>query len=144
MELKLEVPRGQRILAWILLLTFMAGAVVLAWQDWRRGRWGWASAALLGIRVVQGLVLGRIALCLHASVLAVADGVLRVTPRFGRWFGRERFQVPVAEAALEWIGVALVLQDPKTGLPLRLGQAPAARGISEWLVARGVRPPVGG
>lgn len=144
MELKLEVSRGQRLVALASLLVFLGIAFVAAWEDVRRGRWGTGPAVMLGFRLLQAGVIWQAALRLDAKVLVVQGGILTVTSQFRKPFGLGRLDVPIREAALEWIGSSLVIQTAEQGGQLRLGHAPAARSVAEWLVARGAPPPVGG
>ncbi|HEX9009160.1 MAG TPA: hypothetical protein VF804_02245 [Holophagaceae bacterium] len=144
MELKLEVSRVQRMMALAVLLVALGIACVAAWEDWHRGRWGRESAFLLALRLLQAFVLWQGALRLDAKVLVVHGGILTVTTQLRRPFGLGRLDVPVREAALEWIGSTLVIQTGEHGGQLRLGYAPAARTVADWLVARGAPPPVGG
>jgi len=144
LELKLEVSRGQRLVALATLLVFLGLAFAAAWEDWHRGRWGWHEVALLLFRVAQGFLFWQAALRLDAKVLVVQGGILTVTTQIRKPFGLGRLDVPVREAALEWIGTTLVIQTGEHGGQLRLGHAPAARSVADWLVARGAPPPVGG
>lgn len=144
MELKLEVPRGQRLVALAVLLAFVGIAFAAAWEDVRGGRWGTASAVALGLRLLQAGVIWQVALRLDAKVLVVEGGILTVTTQLSKPFGLGRLDVPVREAALEWIGGTLVIQTGDHGGQLRLGHAPAAQAVADWLVARGAPPPVGG
>ena len=144
LELKLEVSRGQRLVALAVLLLFVGIACAVAWQDWHRGRWGRESAFMLALRLLQAVVLWQAALRLDAKVLVVEGSILTVTTQLRKPFGLGRLDVPVREAALEWIGGSLVIQTGEHGGQLRLGHAPAARAVADWLVARGAPPPVGG
>lgn len=144
MELKLEVSRGQRRVALAVLLVFLGIACAGAGEAWQQGRWGRSEVLLFALRVVQGLLLWQAALRLDAKVLVVEGGILTVTTQLRKPFGLGRLDVPVREAALEWIGGTLVIQTGEHGGQLRLGHAPAARAVADWLVARGAPPPVGG
>ena len=144
LELKLEVSRGQRLVALAVLLAFLGLAFAGAWEDWHRGRWGRESALMLALRLLQAFVLWQGALRLDAKVLVVQGGILTVTTQLRKPFGLGRLDVPVREAALEWIGSTLVIQTGEYGGLLRLGHAPAARAVADWLMARGAPPPVGG
>ena len=144
LELKLEVSRGQRLVALAVLLIALGIACAAAWEDWHRGRWGWESAFMLALRLLQAVALWQAALRIDAKVLVVKGGILTVTTQFRRPFSLGRMDVPVREASLEWIGRTLVIQTGERGGQLRLGHAPAARAVADWLVARGAPPPVGG
>lgn len=144
LELKLEVSRVQRLLALAGFLLFLGLALLGAWDDWHRGRWGWDAAFMLALRLAQAFVLWQAGLRLDAKVLVVEGGILTVTTQLRKPFGLGRLDVPVREAALEWIGSTLVIQTGEQGGQLRLGHAPAARAVADWLVARGAPPPVGG
>lgn len=144
LELKLEVSRGQRRTALAVLLVFVGIACAGAGEAWYQGRWGRSEALLFAFRVVQGLLFWQAALRLDAKVLVVEGGILTVTTQLRKPFGLGRLDVPVREAALEWIGSTLVIQTGEQGGQLRLGHAPAARAVADWLVARGAPPPVGG
>ena len=144
LELKLEVSRGQRRVALVVLLAALGLALAAAWEDWHRGRWGRESAFMLALRLLQAFVLWQGALRLDAKVLVVQSGILTVTTQLRKPFGLGRLDVPIREAALEWIGRTLVIQTGEHGGQLRLGHAPAARTVADWLVARGAPPPVGG
>jgi len=144
MELKVEVSRGQRLTALGVMILFAAIGSAAAWQDWTRGRWGWSAAAMLVLRLLQGVTLWQVALRIDAKVLLVREGRLEVTTRFRRPFGLGHLDAPVREAALEWIGSSLVIQIPDLGGQIRLGHGAAARSVADWLVARGAPPPVGG
>jgi len=127
------------------MLAFFAIAILGAIEDWRAGRWGTPeSLFMLVVRLVQGLALWRVGLSLDAKVLIVEDGMLAVTTQFRRPFRGARELQPIREAALEWIGDMLVLQTPDNGGQLRLGRAPEAKPMVEWLVAQGAPAPVGG
>lgn len=144
LELRVAVPRWQRILSWSLCGLFVLAASVAAWGDWTRGIRGAALWLPWSVRLAQGLLLQQVVWKLEAKVLRVESGLLTVTTRFRRPFGPPRFVVPICEAALEWVGGTLILQTPETGGGLRLGFAPAARATADWLVALGAPPPVGG
>ncbi|GLH71087.1 hypothetical protein GETHPA_26200 [Geothrix rubra] len=144
LELKLEVSRGQRLVALVSLWAFLGLAFAAAWEDWHRGRWGGDSALMMALRLLQAVVIWQGALRLDAKVLVVQGGILTVTTQFRKPFGLGRLDVPIREAALEWIGPTLVIQTGRHGGQLRLGRAPAARSVADWLVARGAPPPVGG
>lgn len=139
-----EVSRRQRRWALLPMGLFIAVALAGAWQDWTRGLWTTGSLITALLRVLQGVAFWRIGLGFDAKVLIVERGMLLVTTRFRRPFRDARETMPIGEAALEWIGDMLVLQIPETGGQLRLGQAPEARPMAEWLVAQGAPHPVGG
>lgn len=139
-----DVSRQQRRWALLPMGLFFALALAGAWQDWARGHWGAGSVAMFLLRVLQGVAFWQACLRFDAKVLIVDRGTLLVTTWFRRPFRGSRETLPIREVALEWIGDMLVLQIPETGGQLRLGRAPEARPMAEWLVAQGAPPPVGG
>jgi hypothetical protein len=126
------------------MLMFFVIAILGAVADWRAGRWGAGSAFTLVVRLIQGVAFWQVGLNLDAKVLIVENGVLAVTTWFRRPFRGARETMPIRTAALEWIGRMLVLQTPDNGDQIRLGRAPEARPLAEWLVAQGAPHPVGG
>ncbi len=125
LELRLLVPRWQRVLAWGLAVVYLL-------------------AACFALRLVQGMTLQPVCLRLDAKILRLNGGLLTVTTQFRKPFGRARLILPMGETALEGIGPALVIQEPGTGGLLRLGSAPTARATADRLVGRGAPQPVGG
>lgn len=149
LELDLELPRKQRIFAWTAGALMAAVAVLAFRESWLHGQRGagiWLRAAF---QLLQGWVLFHTVRFFDAHRLRVEDGVLQVVPQIQKFawlrrWARVSLRVPMAEAALEWIGPVLTLQNPANGLSLRLGfRNGAGIQIAEWLVARGARPPVG-
>jgi len=149
LELDLELPRSQRAFAWAAGILMAFVAVMTFRESWLQGQRGsliWVRAAF---QFLQCWVLFHTVRFFDAHRLLVEDGMLHVVPRFHkitwlrRWAKRS-LSVPLSEAALEWIGPVLTIQNPESGLSLRLGhRCGSGNKVAEWLVARGVRPPVG-
>ena len=139
-----QPSRRQRGWALVAMLIFFAIAILGAMKDWRTGHWDTGSSITLLVRVIQGVAFWQVGLNLDAKVLIVENGMLEVTTRFRRPFRGARETMPIRTAALEWIGQMLVLQTPDNGDQIRLGRAPEAKPMAEWLVAQGAPEPVGG
>jgi len=141
MELKMVYSRWQRWFAWGTFIGFEVLALVLFWLERRRGAGDWI---LLSLRLVQGALLPWGIFGCFVTVLEVEGEVLVVTPLWRKLLRQPSLREPLGSVALEWIGAQLTMQRPAEGFILRLGSGPKARGAADWLVARGVRPPVGG
>ena len=141
MEIKLVLPRWQVWFAWATFITFEALALAIFWQEQRRGS---GDSVLLAMRLVQGALLPWGMFGCFATVLEVAGEDLVVTTLWRKLLRRPGLRESLGAVALEWIGGQLTLQRPAEGFILRLGSGPKAREAADWLVARGVRPPVGG
>lgn len=144
LEYALSLPKAQKALAWAGGLLFPLVAGLAALKAGRAGAQGLDLWLPFTLRALQGLAFLWIFLGFGARVLVVEAGQLRVTSRLRKPFGLPRCELPIREAALEWIDGRLVLQLPGSGLPLTLAFAPQATATSAWLVAQGARPPVGG
>ncbi len=141
---EVQVSPRQRRWALVPMLLFFVIAILGAWEEWSKGHWGTGSLITLLLRLIQGVAFWQIGLGFDAKVLIVEGGILAVTTRFRRPFRGARETMPIQEAALEWIGDMLVLQTPDNGGFLRLGRAPEAQPMAQWLVAQGAPDPVGG
>lgn len=141
---EVQVSRQRRRWALLPMALFSLIAFIGAWEDWSKGHWGTGSVVTLLVRLIQGAALWKVGLGLDAKVLIVEVGQLAVTTRFRRPFRGAKETMPIQHAALEWIGDMLVLQTPENGGQIRLGRAPEARPMADWLVARGAPLPVGG
>lgn len=149
LELDLELPRKQRLFAWIAGILMAVVAVLAFRESWLQGQRGAAVWLRAAFQLLQSWVLFHTVRFFDAHRLRVEDGMLQVLPQIHkvswlrRW-ARASLRVPMAEAALEWIGPVLTLQNPANGLSVRLGfRKGSGRQVAEWLVARGARPPVG-
>lgn len=149
LELDLELSRKQRAFAWAAGILMAAVAVLAFRESWLQGQRGAAVWLRAAFQFLQSWVLFHTVRFFDAHRLRVEDGVLQVVPQIQkvpwlrRW-ARVSLRVPLAEAALEWIGPVLTLQNPDNGLSLRLGfRNRGGMQVAEWLVARGARPPVG-
>ena len=141
MELKLVVPRWQLRCAWA---TFIGWELLVVGLFLSERRWSGGNGLLLALRLVQGALLPWGLFGCWATVLEVDGHDLVVTTLWRKLLRRAGLRESLDTVALEWISGRLTLQRPAEGFILRLGQGPSARAAADWLVARGVRPPVGG
>ena len=141
MEIKLILPRWQVRFVWFTALAWVVLSLGLYWAEQRRGA---GDVALLVLRLFQGSALIGSAFAGFATVLEVDGDDLVVTALWRKLLRRPGLREPLDTVALEWICGQLTMQRPAEGFILRLGSGPKAREAADWLVARGVRPPVGG
>ena len=144
LEVRMELPRWQRLFLGVSTPLWAVMVASLTWLEWRRGVPASTLWVNSGIRLLQGA--GALGACLGVwvKVLVVEGDLLEVVTLGRRFLRRPGLQLPLQEVALEWIGRELVLQAPDTALPIRLAAGTSACHAADWLVARGVRPPVGG
>ena len=141
MEIKLILPRWQVRFIWFTALAWVVLSLGLYWAEQRRGA---GDVALLVLRLFQGSALIGSAFAGFATVLEVDGDDLVVTALWRKLLRRPGLREPLDTVALEWICGQLTMQRPAEGFILRLGSGPKAREAADWLVARGVRSPVGG
>ncbi len=141
MEIKLIVPRWQMWFVWFTALAWVVLSLGLYWAEKRRGA---GDVALLVLRLFQGSALIGSAFAGFATVLEVDGDDLVVTPLWRKLLRRTSLREPLDTVVLEWICGQLTMQRPLEGRSMPLGRGPKAREAADWLVARGVRPPVGG
>lgn len=141
MEIKLILPRWQVRFVWFTALAWVVLSLGLYWAEQRRGA---GDVALLVLRLFQGSALIGSAFAGFATVLEVDGDDLVVTALWRKLLRRPGLREPLDTVALEWICGQLTMQRPAEGFILRLGSGPKAREAADWLVARGVRSPVGG
>ena len=144
MECRLDLPRWQVWTTWVSFVAWEVVAVLGLRVDWLRGPLGATAWLTFLTRSLQGVILAWVGFGLQATLLDVEDGRLRVRTRWHRLLRRVAFETPLVDVSLEWIGGRLLLQRPQEGLMIQLGAGPSAHRVADWLVARGVRPPVGG
>lgn len=134
-------PRWQLWLAWG---TFIGWEILVVALFLAGRRWGGGDWLLLFLRLSQGALLPWGMFGCLATVLEVVGDDLMVSTLWRKLLRQTGLRVPLSAVALEWIGDQLTMQRPDDGLNLPLGRGPAARRAADWLVARGIRPPVGG
>lgn len=141
MELKLVMPRWQAGFVWASFSLWILMVLGIFWDESRRGS---GNAFVLLLRLLQGLLVLGSCFAGFATVLEVDGEDLVVTTVWRKVIRRPGLREPMATVALEWISGRLTMQRPADGFITELGRGAAAREAADWLVARGVHPPVGG